>query len=444
MTHSNMRAGRTLGGVAAIVLAGATMTACAGEDTPPTAAVEGSTITIGTYTPLAPRYEAWATAYMEEFPDRKVEIVPVSEDFVKYQQILATQRISETMPDLIFNVDSLANAFADDDLVLDISQFLKDEKDGLGAGSFLPQFLDQYRPIAAPEKITGLPVSADSTALVYNKTLFDEAGVSEYPTPEWTWDDYVRVATEIQTKSSGQVYGSTPPASNGGNMSGWGPVLLASGVEIYDPETNKTDIDSPAALRAWESLMPFYGAAGAPLSAVAGDAARNFGSGQVAMGITSSALIGSFREPLAGTEWDIAQVPLVNGKHASGGGSYGFSISATSKQVDAAWAFLAWFYDPQGGSIVSQSPEGGSSIPPTFEGLEGGPWAEAEVPANIGVLAQTAKDALLTVQMPGATQTVLTNSVKLAFEEHQLGGVSLEDAFRKAADTVNKALAAGS
>lgn len=72
-------------------------------------AVDGSSITIGTFSPLAPQYKLWAEAYMKEYPDRKVEIVPVSEDFVQYQHTLATQRISGTMPDLVFNVDFLAN-----------------------------------------------------------------------------------------------------------------------------------------------------------------------------------------------------------------------------------------------------------------------------------------------------------------------------------------------
>lgn len=404
-------------------------------------AVDGSSITIGTFSPLAPQYKLWAEAYMKKYPDRKVEIIPVSEDFVQYQQTLATQRISGTMPDLVFNVDFLANTFAQDELVMDIGPFLEEGKEGLSAENFVPQFLDQYRPLGDDKAIMGLPVSADSTALLWNKTLFDKVGVSTYPTEDWTWDEFVKVATEIQSKGGGNIYGATPPASDGSAISGWGPVLLASGLKIYDPDSNTTDIGSPEAIKAWKMLMPFYKEAGAPLSSEPGAPGTNFGAGNVAMGISSSALIAGMRETLGDAEWDITRVPTVNGKHASGGGSYGFSISATSKNVDAAWAFLAWFYSDDGGFAVAQTPEGGGIIPPTLKGLEGGGlWAQAKVPANLKVLEQTAKDAFLMVPMPGNTQSVLTDSVKTAFQEVLLGGSSMEDAFKKAEETTNKAL----
>jgi len=412
----------------------------ASEAAPAGDPLDGSSITIGTYSPLAPQYEVWAAAYMEDYPNRKVEILPVSDDFTKYQQILATQRISDTMPDLIFNVDFIANVFAQDDLVLDIAPMLNEGKDGLKTDNFLPQFLGQYRPLNDPDKITGIPVSADSTALYWNKTLFDKYGVTEYPTDSWTWDDYLRVASELQAKSGGEIYGATPPAEDGSSISYWGPILLSSGAKIFDPATNTVDIDSQAAIEGWKKMLAFYPDATGPYSTAGGDA-WNFASGKFAMGVGSSAIVGAARTGLEGQDWDLARMPTINGNHPSGGGSYGFSISATTPNVDAAWAFLAWFYDAERGSLVAQSPEGGSTIPPTLSGLEGGAWSEAEIPPNIEVLAQTAKDAQLMVAMPGSTQSVMTDATKTAFQEVLLNGASVEDAFKKAAEVTNAALA---
>lgn len=438
---------RSAAGAVSAVAAATMLAACSGGPASSSSSapasgspLAGSSITIGTYSPLAPQYQVWAQAYMKAFPDRKVEIIPVSDDFTKYEQILATQRISNTMPDLIFNVDFAANVLADGDLVLDLAPMLAEGKDGLKTDSFLPQFLGQYRPLSAPDKITGLPVSADSTALYWNKTLFDKYGVTEYPTDSWTWDDYLRVAKELQQKSGGAIYGATPPAEDGSSISYWGPVLLSSGAKIFDPATNTVDIDSPAAISGWKSMLAFYPDATGPYSTSGGDA-WNFASGKFAMGVGSSAIVGAARTGLKDQEWDLARMPSINGKHPSGGGSYAFSISATSKNVDAAWAFLAWFYDPEKGSLVAQSSDGGSTIPPTLSGLEGGAWSEAKVPANIKVLATTAKDAQLMVAMPGSTQSVMTDATKTAFQEVLLKGVSPEEAFKKAADATNKALA---
>ena len=35
----------------------------------------------------------------------------------------------------------------------------------------------------------GIPALVDNLALVYNKKLFDQAGIP-YPTANWTWDDF--------------------------------------------------------------------------------------------------------------------------------------------------------------------------------------------------------------------------------------------------------------
>lgn len=427
-------AGLTVG---AILLAG-----CAGQ-TPGAAGsgeIDGSTITIGTFSPLVGQFEMYADAYMEKFPDRKVKVNGVSEDFAKYQQILATQRISGKLPDIFFNVDFAANEFATSGVPLDLASRL-DDGEGLEEGFFLPQFLGQYRPVKTPDEITGLPVSADSTALVYNKTLFEEAGVDELPTSDWTWDDFLRVSTEIQTKSGGTIFGTIPPAGDGSQVVGWGPVLAAYGATVYDPETNETGIDSPEAIEAWKSLLAFYGTGAGEYTATAGDPSYDLSSGQVAMGITSRANIAGFRESLGDDDWDVAEIPSIDGTHPSGGGSYAMSIASTSQNADAAWAFLEWFYDLDGGLAIAQQPDAGGIIPPTVDGLESGVWQDVDVPKNMSVFIDTAKDATLMVPLPGSAGSVLTESVKQAFQEVLLNGATPEDAFGDAADRVRAALA---
>lgn len=401
--------------------------------------VEGSEITIGTFSPLLGQFEQYAEAYTKEFPDRKVKVIGVSEDFSKYSQILATQLISKKLPDIFFNVDFAANEFATNGVSLDITDRLNDGE-GLEEDFFLPQFLGQYRPMKTPDQITGLPVSADSTALVYNKTLFEQAGVDELPTGDWTWDDYLRVATEIQTKSGGSIFGTVPPGGDGSGIVEWGPVLVAHGAKVYDPKTNDVDIDSPEAIEAWKSMLAFYGTGSGDYTSTGGDPAYDFSSGKVAMGVTSRANIAGFRETLKDFDWDVTEVPSIDGTHPSGGGSYGLSVSSTSKNQDAAWAFTEWFYSTDGGMALAQQPEAGGIIPPTVDGLETGSWQDVDVPANMSVFAQTAKDATLLVSLPGSAGSVLTDATKRAVQEVVLNGASVEEAFGKAADEVRAAL----
>ena len=45
----------------------------------------------------------------------------------------------------------------------------------------------------------GVPFLLDPNVLIYNKAMFDEAGL-EYPTEDWTWDDF-RTAAAALTKT---------------------------------------------------------------------------------------------------------------------------------------------------------------------------------------------------------------------------------------------------
>ncbi len=340
-------------GTAALLAAGLAACGSPGGGGGGAGEVDGSTITIGTIAALEDQFTVWADAYMEQYPDRKVEIRSMSGDVAVYTQQLATQRLSGDLPDIFFNVDFLANTLAASNVALDLAPGLAENKAGLDLEEFLPQFVGQYRPISDPEQITALPVSADSTALFYNKTLFDQVGVTEYPEADWTWEDYYRVAAEIQQKSGGTVFGAMPPLGNGTNSTVFGPVVTAYGGTIIDPATNQSGIGSPEAIEAWTSMIDFYGTASGAYTTTPNDPAGAFESGQVAMGISTRGNIPIYRDALEGQDWDVTETPTVNGSHVSGGGSYGLSIAQNSEQQDAAWAFLGWFYDPDAGLLVA-------------------------------------------------------------------------------------------
>jgi multiple sugar transport system substrate-binding protein len=419
------------------------LTACSSPSSEPEdGGVDGSTITIATIAQLKDQFQTYADAYMKEFPDRKVKIEATTTDVTQYTQTLATQRLSNSLPDIFFTAGGLANNFAENDLPFDLADALESGQYGLDIDEFLPQFLDQYRPINDPEAITGLPVSADSTALAYNKTLFDEAGVTEYPQPDWTWDDYVRVATEIQTKSGGAIYGTVNPLGDGTNTICAWPILSAHGASYYDAETNTTDIGSSDSVDAWTSMIDMYGTASGPYTTAGDDPSMAITSGTVAMQIVSRGAIASIRDALADAEWDVTETPTIDGQHISGGGSYGMSVGATSKNKEAALAFLGWFYDGDGGLVVAQTPEGGGIIPPTLDGLDNGTWQDVDVPANMAVFATTGRDAELEPVLPGSASTAMTDALRTAAQEVVLNGASVADAYKTAEDTVNAALEA--
>ena len=63
-----------------------------------------------------------------------------------------------------------------------------------------------YLPVSDDGHVYGIPYKQELYCTFYNKNLFDKAGVA-YPSGNWTWDDYERIAKTISEKLDG-VYGS--------------------------------------------------------------------------------------------------------------------------------------------------------------------------------------------------------------------------------------------
>lgn len=402
--------------------------------------VDGSSIVFTTITALEPQFKKYAEAYTKQFPDRKVEVRSTTDKADEYAQQLATARLSGELPDVFFNVDFLADTLATNNVTLDMTPGLKEGKlGGLTADSFLPQFVGQYRPLAKPEQITGLPVSADSVGLFYNKSLFDELGIKEYPKADWTWDDMLRVGKQLQAKGGGRITGLAAPLGDGSAQIVYGPVIKAFGGSVYDAKTGKSGIGQPEAIKAWKLMLSAYRTASGAYTTTTDDPKLSFGSGKVAMAIASRGSVPQVKTTLTKAEWDVQVLPTIDGKSTAGGGSYGLSIAQTSKNQDAAWAFLSWFYDTKTGMKVAQ--EVGGVIPPTDDGIDNGTWKDGTPPANIAIFGESARTAVLLTAMPGSTSTVMADATKKATQEVLLKNRSVEEAFAEAEKTVNAAIA---
>jgi multiple sugar transport system substrate-binding protein len=100
-------------------------------------------------------------------------------------------------------------------------------------------------------RVIGVPAVVDNLGLIYNKKLFDEAGVA-YPTDTWTWDDF-RSAAKRLTDPSRNIYGTAYSVS-GSEDTTWHlwPLLWQRGGRILDGR--KPAFNSDAGVAALEFL----------------------------------------------------------------------------------------------------------------------------------------------------------------------------------------------
>lgn len=399
-----------------------------------TDAKAGKDILIGMNSGLVPQFQRYAKEFEKTHKGFKVTVKAVPDAQPDYIQQLVTQGLSKSLPDIIFNYDTLNQTLNANHLLYDIKPWLDEGHDGLKSNAFIPAFLDQYK---VGKTITGLPVSADTGVVTIHNTLFEKYGVP-VPTADWTMDDMYAAAKAITEKSGGKVYGIKTPIGDGSAVFTFYPTLIAYGSNLYDPDTKKFVFANEGGLKAWkELLLPYTEKFGTPYSLATNSTL--FESNQDAMGVGSTAGIAGLRVKMKDA-WDVLPMPTVNGKSGTGGGSYSLSISAKSDNKEGAYQFMAWFYSTDGGLKAAQ-PDG--VIPPTVDGIAKGAWlteAAPVPPSFVATIKASVPKAILPNPIPDAVQPKVVPALQTALQQVVLKGVSIEKAYTEAQDQLNALL----
>lgn len=129
--------------------------------------------------------EKIAQAYMEKNPNIKIEVQVTSWD--EYWTKLEAGVTSGTAPDIFWMHPNEILEYADAGILADCSSIVDES-----------HYSDNSINLASGSDGTlyGVPKDKDTVGLVYNKELFDAAGVS-YPNADWTWDDLTAASEKI-------------------------------------------------------------------------------------------------------------------------------------------------------------------------------------------------------------------------------------------------------
>ncbi|MBI3972050.1 MAG: sugar ABC transporter substrate-binding protein [Chloroflexi bacterium] len=223
-------------------------------------------------------------------------------------------------------------------MLTDVSPFIKKDRD-FKLTSYFEAPLKDYE---ADGKQYGLPREATTTLLVINKELFQKNGVA-LPTPNWTWDDYLKAAQQL-SKGSGaqQTWGAAGFVGTGsyGVYISY-PRVWQEGGDIVDKTRTKFTLHQAPAVDQMQWIADL----------VRKHRVHPFGDefpGATAREVWSSGRIGMMASLSVYTnysqaqfDWDVAHIP--RGKtRATRTASAGHSVTAASKSKDAAWEVLKY------------------------------------------------------------------------------------------------------
>ncbi len=286
--------------------------------------------------------DAWVAGYC---PDAEVtlEVVPWGE----YWTLLRTNAVSGDLPD-IFNISQDRFPFyAENEAVLNLQPYW--DNAGIDTTLWGSGMVDPYRVGEAGDLYAG-PVNWDTIAVYYNRDLFDAAGL-DYPTAEWTWDDFAESARAL-TDADADVYGAAVYSEY---QAGYANFVASTGTEpLVDAARSECTLDNEGSISALNFLKGLYDEGVMPsVSVLGGTSADNsFGfwlSGRVAM-VTN----GSWNLPRANEEatfnWDVVQLPRnpETERTRSMLHSVGYSVASNSEAPDLAANLIQYLVSDEG------------------------------------------------------------------------------------------------
>ena len=252
---------------------------------------------------------------------------------------LRTALAAGKAPDISYQYGSSMALLAKLPQVVDLSAKVKEP--GFDWNDFFPAV---RLATMANGKVLGVPALVDNLALVYNKKLFDQAGVP-YPTAQWTWDDF-RAAAKKLTNAAAKQFGWAY-INDGSEDTVWRflALLWQANGDLLTPDNTKAAFNSPAGLKAMTLLYDMANQDHSIYLDSGNDNYLNvFNSGKIAMLWTGPWDISSIN---SGVKYGVQILPG-DVSHATIAGPDNYAIIANgSQRVDDAWKFLSWYLSPE-------------------------------------------------------------------------------------------------
>lgn len=302
--------------------------------------------------------QAMCDAYTEQNPNVHIEVQVTSWD--EYWTKLEAAAISNQMPDIFWMHTNEILKYADYGKLADCSDIVDTEHFSE---------ISLANASGSDGNLYAVPKDKDTVGLVYNKEMFDAAGVA-YPDETWTWDDLCEASQKIYDATGKYGY-----MAYGDDQLGYWNFVYQAGGSILTEDKTRANFTDPATKMGMEFYIGLqdnewcpnqtYFAETAPGTAFFSEKGAMFFEGD--WNILSE--LQNYPEMVG--KWDVAVLPKcsnpMNGDgRASISNGLSYATIATNKHLDIVKDVLKFFGSEEGQRIQGES---GAAIP-AYEGLE--------------------------------------------------------------------------
>lgn len=293
------------------------------------------------------------------------------------------------MPDVFWMHSNNADKYMGSGVLLDLNDYIAGDET-INMDNYFEGITGVY---TQDDAHYALPKDHDTIAVVYNKAIFDKYGI-EYPTNDWTWEEFAAIAQEISDKGADDgVYGTYCNTSS--NQDTWYNIIYSYGGKLISDDKKASGFDDPATIEAMkfvaEKILP---ACPSPDSMASTSGDTMFQSGLIGMICQGSWMVNSLYASDNADDYGWVMMPYadVNGngqceaeERCTIYNGLGWSIYSETKNPDAAWSFISYLAGEE--AQKKQSELGvamagyiGCSEPfaNAFEGMDVSPFVDIE------------------------------------------------------------------
>ena len=201
--------------------------------------------------------------------------------------------------------------------------------------------------VTVDDQPRAVPAFIDNLAVVYNKKIFDDAGVP-YPSDDWTWDDFLKTAAELTDSDAGIVGFGWPGTGDEDTTWRIWPLIWQQGGDIVGEDGDSVGFDGASGEAALGVVAQAAADDSVYIDSTAGSERMQqlFASGKMAMNVAGPYTLPEYVD--AKVDYGVASMPSFGDEHTTIAGPDTWAIFDNGdERVAAALEFMDWFSQPE-------------------------------------------------------------------------------------------------
>jgi multiple sugar transport system substrate-binding protein len=247
------------------------------------------------------------------------------------------------------NYPDIAYIYGSDLANLAQGEQLVDLQDAIDSGEInWDRFVDAGKEaVTVDDQPRAIPAFIDNLAVVYNKKIFDDAGVP-YPKDDWTWDDFIKTAAELNDPDAGIAGFGWPGTGDEDTTWRIWPLVWQQGGDIVSEDGTSVGFDGTSGEAALDVVAQAADDGSVYIDSTAGSERMQqlFASGKMAMNVAGPYTLPEYVD--AKVDYGVASMPSFGDEHTTIAGPDTWAILDNGEdRVQAALEFMDWFSEPE-------------------------------------------------------------------------------------------------